>query len=436
MQIDTLLSPDWLISNACAQILSQYSLAIDKGMIIDILPTEQAVKKYQATEHLVLTEQVLLPGLINTHTHVAMSLLRGFADDLPLMTWLQQHIWPAEQQWVGEEFVYDGSLLAIAEMLKQGVTCFNDMYFFAEMTAKVVAQTGIRANLGLIVVDFPSAWAKNADDYIAKNLALYQQWQDHSHIHWAWAPHAPYSVSDQALATIASQADQLDIPIHMHVHETQDEINQSLAHYQMRPIPRLQQLGLLSKRLLAVHMTHLTEDEIEQVAENQVQVIHCPQSNLKLASGVCPVAKLMRQGVNIAIGTDSAASNNDLDVLAEIQTAALLAKGVANDASVLPANKALAMATINAASALQWQSQIASLEIGKQADCIAMDMSVIEVLPIYHLLSQLIYASHASQVNHVWVAGKQLVKNKQLLTIDELELKSKIQQWGQRLKKS
>jgi len=434
INIDTLLHGRWVIPIEPENtLLEHHSIALQHGRIIDILKTEEANEKYQANNVFKLNEHALLPGLINTHTHSAMNLMRGLSDDLPLMEWLQQHIWPAEQKHVNAEYVYDGSMLACAEMLRSGTTCFNDMYFFAEETARVVEHVGMRATLGLIVLDFPSAWAQDADDYIHKGLELHDQLRGHSLIKTAFAPHAPYTVSDVPLQRIVTLAEELDIPIHIHAHETETEITDSIKSIGQRPLSRLEQLGLLGPRMLAVHMTQLTEDEIQRCAELGVNVIHCPESNLKLASGFSPVHQLQMAGVNVALGTDGAASNNDLDMLGEMHTAALLAKGVAADARALPAFQVLKMATLNAAKALGIDAETGSLVAGKSADVIAIRLSDIETQPIYNPLSQIIYSAGREQVTDVWVAGKHLLKDRLLTTIDEAELKSKIRGWQARI---
>lgn len=432
--IDTLLHARWIIPvEPQHTIFENHAVAIHHGRILEILESKQASEKYHAEQDFQFNEHALLPGLINTHTHSAMNLMRGLSDDLPLMEWLQNHIWPTEQKHVNADFVYDGSMLACAEMLRSGTTCFNDMYFYPEETARVVEHVGMRATLGLIVLDFPSAWAQDADDYIHKGLELHDQLRSHSLIKTAFAPHAPYTVSDTAMQRVVTLAEELDIPIHIHAHETETEINDSLKLIGQRPLSHLEQLGVLGPRMLAVHMTQLTDDEIQRCAELGVHVIHCPESNLKLASGFCPVSQLLNAGVNVALGTDSAASNDDLDLLGEMHTAALLAKGIARDARAIPAATALEMASINAARALGIDDETGSLLSGKSADIIAVNLSDIETQPVYNPLSQIIYSAGRDQVTDVWVAGKHLLKDRLLTTIDEVELKSKVHAWRARI---
>ena len=434
MNIDTLIHARWIIPvEPAGTVLEQHALAVNDGRIIDILDSTGADEHYSATSVVHLDGHALLPGLINTHGHASMTLMRGLADDLPMMTWLHNHVWPTEQKWVSADFVYDGSLLACAEMLRGGVTCFNDMYFFPEETVRAVEQAGMRATIGLIVVDFPSAWAQDADNYLNKGIELHDQLHNNTLITTAFAPHAPYSVSDAPLQRIAMLAEELDIPVHMHVHETADEVQQAVEKNGKRPLQRLDDLGLLSPRLLAVHMTELNNDEIKRCAETGVHVIHCPESNLKLASGFCPVHELDRAGINVALGTDGAASNNDLNMFGEMRTAALLGKGIAADASAVPAEQVLRMATINAARSLGLDEHIGSLQAGKAADFIAVQLDGIETEPVYNPVSQLVYATGRDKVTDVWVAGKHLLKDRILTTLETEEILAKTREWRNRI---
>ncbi len=434
MIVDNLIHARWIIPVEPESVTYEhYSLAIEDGRIIDLLPTGLAKQKYQGMITENLENHALLPGLINCHTHAAMTLMRGIADDLPLMDWLQNHIWPLEQKWMGEAFVKDGTDLAIAEMIRGGTTCFNDMYFFPDIISQQAVQHGIRASVGLIVIDFPSVWAQNGAEYIAKGLALHDQLRHSDLCSTAFAPHAPYTVSDESLQKIRILADELELPIHIHVHETLHEIEQSQALTGQRPLQRLHELGLLNPLLIAVHMTQLSDDEISLFAESGAHIVHCPESNLKLASGFCPVAKCLAAGINVALGTDGAASNNDLDMFGEMRTAALLGKAVAGDASAIPAMTALRMATINGARALGLDSFCGSLSIGKAADVIAIDLAPLETQPLYCPVSQIVYAASRQQVTDVWVAGKRLLKQRQLTTINIDDLKVKIAEWQQRL---
>jgi len=434
-QIDTLIHARWIIPvEPAGTVHENHSLAIHEGRVLDLLSTEKAQSQYTSSNTLKLDEHALLPGLINTHTHAAMSLFRGLADDLPLMDWLNNHIWPAETAWVSSEFVHDGTQLAIAEMLRGGTTCFNDMYFFPDEVARLAASSGMRAAVGLILIDFPTAWAADADEYLSKGLAIQDSYRNHPLVTTVFAPHAPYTVSDAPLQRIQVLAEELNLQIHIHLHETSDEVQQAEQQQQCRPIERLEKLGLLSPRLLAVHMTQLNDEEIEKVALTGTHVIHCPESNLKLASGFCPVQRLNQAGVNVALGTDGAASNNDLDMFGEMRSAALLAKAVANDASAIPAETALRMATLNGAKALGIDDITGSLEIGKAADVIAVQLNDIEDQPIYHPISHIVYACGRNKVSDVWVAGKHLLNNRSLTTLDEQSIIEKSKTWRDRIK--
>ena len=435
MNIDSLIIAKWIIPvEPDNTVYENQALAINQGRILDILPAEEAREKYRAFEIHELDGHVLIPGLINAHTHAAMTLFRGLADDLPLMDWLNNHIWPAEQRWVDPVFVEDGTRLAAAEMIRGGTTCFSDMYFFPDETAEVAIEAGLRAVVGLIMIDFPTAWARDAQEYFEKGEEVHDRFKHQPLIRTAFAPHSLYMVSDPPLRKIAMLAEELDVPIHMHVNETEDEVNQSLENHGKRPLERLQELNLLSNRLLAVHMTQLELDEFDLLARYGVNVIHCPESNLKLASGFCPVYELKQAGLNVALGTDGASSNNDLDMIGEMRAAALLGKGVANNPTAVSANDVLKMSTINAARALGMDQQVGSLTRGKEADIVAIDLSRIETQPVYDPVSQIVYASNRDQVTHVWVAGKQLLKDRELLTINHEEALQNAMQWGQKLK--
>jgi len=432
--IDSLLHPDWIF---CVDdentVLENHSLAIDKGKILDLLPRSEAGQKYTANHVHELAGHALIPGLVNSHTHAPMNLFRGLADDLPLMQWLEQHIWPAEQKWVSREFVRDGTRLAIAEMLRSGTTCFNDMYFFPDVVAEEAQHAGIRASIGLIVIDFPTVWANDADEYIAKGLQLHEAIKDEPLLSTALAPHAPYTVSDAPLTELVRIGQETGIPLHMHIHETAGEIDMAVAQTGLRPMQRLDKLDVLSPQLMAVHMTQLEDDEIALLAQRGCHVLHCPESNLKLASGFCPVQSLLDAGINVALGTDGAASNNDLDMLGEMRTAALLAKAVANDARAVAAGTALRMATINGARALGLDAVTGSLEVGKYADITAIKLDSLETQPVYDPVSQLVYAAGREHVTHVWVAGRHLLDNSSLVEKDEAALLKIAQMWQQRI---
>ncbi len=434
VKIDTLLSARWIIPVEPAEtVLQDHAIAIDKGIIAAILPVAKANEKFTPSERISLDNHALIPGLVNLHTHAAMTLMRGLADDLPLMEWLNNHIWPAENQHVSTDYVFDGTRLACAEMIKGGITSFNDMYFFPEAAAEAAIAAGIRAAIGMIVIDFPSAYASDTEDYLSKGLALREKYQQHSQLSFCFAPHAPYTVSDKAFTRILTYAEQLDLPIHTHLHETKDEIKLSLEFHGMRPIERLHKLGLLGPNLIAVHMTQLTDDEIKLIAQQGCNIAHCPSSNMKLANGFSPIAKLLAQNVNIGLGTDSAASNNRLDMFEEMRLAALLAKVVSEQADVLTAHKALQMATLAGARALGIDHITGSLATGKAADITAVDFSDINLMPCYDPVSHLIYAAGREQVSHVWVNGKILLNEGQLTTLNKTELQHNAAFWQQRI---
>jgi 5-methylthioadenosine/S-adenosylhomocysteine deaminase len=397
------------------------------------LPTADARARFQPRQRVELAAHALIPGLINLHTHAAMTLMRGLADDLALMDWLNHHVWPAEMRHVSDPFVYDGSRLACAEMLRGGVTAFNDMYFYPQATARAALEAGMRAALGLIVIDFPSPYASDAQDYLSKGLAQRDELRNEPLLTFCLAPHAPYTVSDESLRQVATFASELDLPVHMHVHETAAEIDHSVKEHGMRPLQRLAELGLLGPGLIAVHAIHLEAGEIELFAQHGCHVAHCPSSNLKLASGLAPVSELLKAGVNVALGTDGAASNNRLDLFAEMRLAALLAKGVTGDATVLPAWQALEMATLHAARALGLDDKIGSLLPGKFADITAVRLDEIESSPCYDPVSQLVYAAGREQVSHVWVNGKLVLDNRHLTTMDTSEIIARAAYWRDRI---
>jgi len=433
-QIDTLVHARWVIPvEPHGQVLEHHAVAVHNGRIVAVLPSEAARRDYQAAHTHELATHALIPGLVNTHTHAAMTLFRGLADDLPLMTWLGEHIWPAEARWVGEEFVAAGSALAVAEMLRGGTTCFNDMYFFPQITGRIAAAAGMRAVIGLIVIDFPSAWAADTDGYFARAIETFDEFKGHPLVRTGFAPHAPYSVGDVPLARVRKLADELELPVHMHVHETRDEVDQGIERHGLRPLARLDGLGLVSPGLVAVHMTQLTDDEIALCADRGVHVVHCPESNLKLASGFCPVQRLLAAGLDVALGTDGAASNNDLDMFGELRTAALLAKGVAQDPSAVPAAMALRMATLNGARALGLGDETGSLVPGKEADIVAVDLSFPETQPVHHPISQLVYAAGRRQVSHVWIAGRPVLLEGRLTTVDLDKIRADAAHWRERI---
>jgi len=433
-KVDILINARWVIPVApdCVP-RERYSVAIHHGRIVAVLPSAEAGIRFEARETLDRPQHALLPGFINSHTHSSMSLLRGLADDLPLMEWLRQHIWPVEKRWVGPEFIADGSELAMAEMLRGGTTCFNDMYFFPDVTARTAARLGMRASIGLIVLDFPSAWAETAAEYLHKGLALNDEYRGHPLVSAAFAPHAPYTVGDETLIKVRGLADELELPIHTHLHETADEMSASMEAFGERPLARFARLGLLTPLLQAVHMTQLTDAEIELAAGTGLNVVHAPESNMKLASGACPVTRLTEAGINVALGTDGAASNNDLDMLGEMRTASLLAKHVAGSARALDAASTLRMATLNGAVALGLGDVTGSLEAGKWADIACIDLAPANTQPVYDPVAQIVYAANRDQVTDVWVGGRQLLADRRLTRIDLDDLLVRTRAWGERI---
>lgn len=432
---------DWLIEAAWvipmlpnAVVLEQHAVVIDKDRITAILPISEARALYAPKQLVQRPESVLMPGLVNAHCHNPMSLLRGVADDLALMPWLNEHIWPIERAVMAPDFIADGIELAVVEMLRGGTTCCNENYFFPDAQAQTYQRLGFRAAVSIPIIDFPSSWASSQDQYFDKGLAVYDQFKHSPLLSFSMAPHAPYTVCDASFERIRRYSEQLDLPVHCHIHETHQEIVDSMAQYQQRPLARLERLGLVNEHLTAVHMTQLTAAEIALCAERGVSVVHCPQSNMKLASGFCPADALLKAGVNLAIGTDGCASNNDLDMFDEMRTAALLAKAVAQDATAFKAYSALHSATFAGARAMGLDQHIGSLEVGKQADIIVIDLSQVETLPLYDVVSQLVYAGSRQLVSDVWIAGQIKLHNRQLVDIDIDKVKATARQWQATIK--
>ena len=434
--VDTLIHPDWIVPVVPrGAVLADYSLALSDRASAALLPRDEA-QALQAAHEFCLPGHALMPGMVNSHGHAAMCLLRGYADDLPLMPWLERHIWPAESAHVDAQFVADGTELAIAEMLRSGTTTFSDMYFFPDACAQTAQRLGIRCQLTFPILDFPTAWARDADEYISKGLRLRDDCKHLDLINIGFGPHAPYTVALDKLQKVATLAAELDVGVQIHLHETQGEVLQAVEQHGQRPLDTLNDIGLVGPRTQCVHMTDLGEQDISLLAASGAHVVHCPQSNMKLGSGSAPVGRLLEAGVNVALGTDSAASNNDLNMFAEMQSAALLAKLRCQDATVLPAADALYMATLGGARAMGLEQSIGSLEPGKQADVIAVDLSGPECQPLYNPLSQLVYACNGSQVSHTWVAGELLLGNGELTRIDMPDLLARATRWRDRINKT
>jgi 5-methylthioadenosine/S-adenosylhomocysteine deaminase len=415
-------------------LLPDHTVLVSDGVIREVLPTAAARARGCAAERVSLSDHVVMPGLVNLHTHAAMTLLRGLADDLPLMEWLKAHIWPAEIKHASDQFVEDGTLIACAEMIRGGITCFNDMYFFPEAAARAALVAGMRAAIGIIVIDFPTTYASDPHDYLAKGLAARDTLKHERLLTFCMAPHAPYTVSDRSLAQVLTLAEQLDVPIHLHLHETTDEIGDEKVRHGVRPLQRLHALGMLGPNLIAVHAIHVEASEIELLAAHGCHVAHCPSSNLKLASGFAPVARYLDAGVNVGLGTDGAASNNRLDLLEEMRLAALLAKAVSHRAEALPAHTAIRMATLNGAAALGLERRVGSLVPGKEADLTAVNLSTLAMSPCFDPVSHLVYCAGRHDVSDVWIAGRRVLQSGRLTTLNESELLARALRWRERLK--
>ncbi len=421
--VDLIIEARWIIPVEPANVvLENHAVVINKGRIVAILQQDEANTLFYATQTKKLANHILIPGLVNLHTHAAMTLLRGLADDLPLMEWLEKHIWPAEAKHVSAQFVHDGTRLACAEMLRGGTTCFNDMYFFPKAVAEAAISSGIRAAIGLITVDFPTSYASDADDYLAKGLSVRDELINEPLLSFCLAPHAPYTVNDRNFTKALTLAEQCEIPIHLHLHETKQEIEDSQLSYGIRPIERLHRLGLLSPGLIGAHGIHLSNEEISLLAQHGCSIAHCPSSNLKLASGMAPIAELIERGVNVGIGTDGAASNNRLDMFQEMRLAALLAKAVSGQAQAINAHQALRMATLGGAQALGLENTVGSIAKGKAADLCAIRIDDISLAPCYDAASLLVYSAGREHVTDVWVNGTMRVADGELLQANEIEL--------------
>ncbi len=431
----TLIEARWVLPvEPDGALLPDHAVVVNGSVIEAVVPIHEARERFPASERVALTDHMLVPGLVNLHTHAAMTLLRGLADDLPLMAWLKDHIWPAEIKHASDRFVHDGTLIACAEMIRGGVTCFNDMYFYPEAAARAALEAGMRAALGMIVIEFPTVYASDPQDYLAKGLAVRDEFRQEPLLSFCMAPHAPYTVSDRSLTQVLTLAEQLDVPIHLHLHETADEIAQEKARSGSRPLHRLQSLGLLGPNLIAVHAIHVEEREIELLARHGCHVAHCPSSNLKLASGFAPLAQYLDAGVNVGLGTDGAASNNRLDLFEEMRLAALLAKAVSGRANVLPAHAAVRMATLSGAQALGLEGRIGSLVPGKQADLTAVNLSSLSLSPCYDPVSHLVYCAGRHDVSDVWIAGRRVLESGCLTSLNEVDLQARAFHWRERLK--
>ena len=436
-EIETLISARHVVPvRPRGAVLDDHAVAVDKGHVAAVLPTREALDKFHAEERIDLDRHILLPGLINAHTHSPMSLFKGIGGGLPMQRWLHDCIFPLERALLTPQFVRDGAELAVAEMIRGGTTCFSDMYYFPKDTIDVACHARIRVCCGLVALEFETAYAADAGEYIRKGLEIHDQYKNDGRVHLMFAPHAPYTVSDETFARIRTYGDELNLPIHVHLHETADEIRGSIEQYGERPIARLERLGLITPALRAVHMTQLSGDEIELLARRNAQVVHCPESNMKLASGICPVRSLLAHGVNVALGTDGSASNDDLDMFGEMRSAALLAAvsggGNAQD-EVFDAATALDMATINGAEALGIGEIAGSIEKGKAADLAAIECATLEAIPLHDVIGHLAYSAGRGEVSDVWVGGQQVLRERVLTTIDEQALCAKTEAWRRKI---
>jgi 5-methylthioadenosine/S-adenosylhomocysteine deaminase len=432
--VDLRLDAGSIVPIEPAGMLAGHALIVDGGRIVAVVPQADAERTYAPREHVALPGHVLLPGLVNAHTHAAMNLFRGIADDVPLDVWLERYIWPREAKFVAPDFVYDGARLAAAEMLRGGVTCCNDMYFFPDASAQAFLETGMRAMLGLPVLDFPTPYAADPDGYLQKGLAVRDARKHESRLTFSLAPHAPYTVGDATWEKIVMYARQLDLPIQTHLAETAREVAQSRERFGLTPLGRLHRLGATGPGFIAIHGVHLTPEDIELLATHGGHVVHCPASNMKLGSGIAPVGALIARGINVALGTDGAASNNRQDLFGEMRLAALLAKIATGDASALPAQQALFAATLGGARALGLDREIGSLAAGKEADIVAVDLSGVHAVPCYHPVSHLVHAVGRESVTDVWVGGQRIVAGRALTTVDEAAILARARLWQERLR--
>ncbi|MCC6197221.1 MAG: TRZ/ATZ family hydrolase [Burkholderiales bacterium] len=428
--VDLRIDAAWIVPVEPAGTLTGHALIVDGGRIAALLPAGDADRQFAARETKRLASHVLIPGLVNAHTHAAMTLMRGIADDLPLKPWLEEHVWPVERRFASPEFVYDGTLLACAEMLRGGITACNDMYFYPDASARAYEEAGMRALVGAPILDFPTPYAADADAYITRGLAARDAWKHVPTLTFALAPHAPYTVGDATFARIVMFARQLDLPIETHVAETRAEV----AGTGESSLARLDRLGVTGPSFIAIHAVHVDEVDRSLLARHGCHVVHCPASNMKLASGIAPVTALVEAGVNVALGTDGAASNNRLDILSEMRLAALLAKVATGNAIALPAPAVLAMATLNGARALGLDAVTGSLAPGKDADAVAIDLSAAATQPVFDPVSHLVNAVDRSFVSDVWVRGAHVVADGEVATIDTTALLARARAWQRRLK--
>lgn len=433
--VDCILCGDYILTmNENMDIILNGAIVISGNKIIDLGSKEVILEKYRSEKILDGSNRVLLPGFINTHTHAAMVYFRGLADDLPLKEWLEGHIWPAENHWLSPEFISDAIELACLEMLKAGITTYNDMYFFGSSAALSTKNIGMRAVLGAGILDFPTASAKNADEYLLKAEDFSRQWLGDELIIPSIAPHAIYTCSAETFKKAKSLAEELGLLLHIHLSETEWEVKESLLRFGKRPVEYLNEIGFLDRNVLAAHCVWLDDKEINILSDKGVGVSHCIESNLKLSSGIAPVFKMINSNVKVSFGTDSAASNNDLNILSEMSTAAKVHKAINNNPTALDAKTILKMATIWASDALGLSDKIGSLEKGKLADIISINLRKPHLTPIFDLYSHIVYAAQASDVDLVMVNGRLVINDGKLLTTDSDRILEKANEWGKKIK--
>jgi 5-methylthioadenosine/S-adenosylhomocysteine deaminase len=431
---DYIICGDYVLTmNAGFESIRQGAIAVQGSSIIEVGKSDDLMQRYPEAEVIVGENKVLLPGLINTHCHAAMVFFRGLADDLPLKEWLENHIWPAEARWLTPEFVYDSTELACLEMLKAGITTYNDMYFFGDSTARATRALGMRASLGAGIIDFPTVAASTLDEYLANAERFIANWKGDDLISPCIAPHGAHTCGPETLRRSKELAERLDVQLHMHLSETRWEVEEIISKHGKRPVEYLDSIGFLDERLIAAHCVHLDEGEISLIAKRSVSVSHCVESNLKLASGIAPVPQMLKSGVRVTLGTDGAASNNDLNILSEMSTAAKLHKAIANDPTVMNSKTALLMATRWGAEALGMGDKIGSLEKGKAADVISINLKRPHLTPLYDIYSHIVYSAMASDVETVIVGGRLLIRNGTHVSGMEDSIMQKASEWQSRI---
>ena len=433
--VDKIIRPKWILPiMPDNQVIENSSLIIKAGKILEICSREDEKERYSSKEIYHLPGHAVLPSFVNCHTHLAMSYYRGLGDDLPLMEWLNNYIWPAEAATVSESLVFDGTQHALIESIRSGVGCVNDHYFFMPKVVDALRSAGLRGVVSNCLLHFGTPWAPTLSHCFAEAEHLFKYTQNDKLIHSAYGPHSPYGTDDDSMQQVTESAEKRGAKIHIHLHESEHEIVEYKKQNEgLSPIEKFHQKGWLNSRMIAVHMTQITDHEIDLVYQSEASIVHCPESNMKLASGVAPIQKMINKGINVALGTDGAASNNDLDMIGEMRSAAFLAKVSTMNSSNLSAETVLRMATYNGAKALGLENEIGSLEIGKSADIIAIDLNMPETQPVYNPISQIVYAASRDQVSHMWVAGNNIMQNRKILTIDEKTIIDNSQAWADKI---